>query len=147
MDAVVVIVLTLCSLVSGDEKGTPPPVPTAANGLPLCAMMEEINSFFTPLYDQPSFEDCMRDADMADVDFLASNEPPSEAQLQHFFHSSSCRTLYAALLRVFTEDMPHCAIDRAGTSIKTFGDKTFDELQHALLTSQAGHGWMTSFNL
>ncbi|EQC27630.1 hypothetical protein SDRG_14572 [Saprolegnia diclina VS20] len=147
MDVVVVILLTLCSAVTGDDKATPPPVPTAPNGLPLCAMMEGIDGYFTPLYDQPAFARCMREADMADVDFLASSEPPSEAQLELFFHSSSCRTLYSALLRVLTEEMPLCAIDRTGTSIKTLGDKTFDELQHALLTSQAEHGWMTSFNL
>nr|AIG56174.1 secreted protein [Achlya hypogyna] len=121
---------------------TPTAEPTTAdNGLRLCRLMDVLDSYFVPFFDE-----CMADSDMTDLDFLESATPPSLEQLTLFFESSACKSLYKALLGTFTEDMPLCAIDQAGTSIRSLGDLSFEELRIAILVNNQDHRWMDSYN-
>ncbi|OQR94980.1 hypothetical protein THRCLA_08048 [Thraustotheca clavata] len=135
---VTIIVLIALALVQFTPHRLPPQE-THINGTHLCSTLENLDSYFQPLYALPEFNLCIADSNM-NKDYY---EPLTLVELNDFFASAACKLLYSSLAQVFLEKMPLCAIDSSGTSIKTLGNITFEQLHDTFMKNYSLTQWMT----
>ncbi|KAF0709358.1 Aste57867_5948 [Aphanomyces stellatus] len=111
--------------------------------LQTCDKVLNLDTYFSPLVNEPSLVPCMKASGMASPDFLMSGRMPSRQQLANFFASPECRVFFEVVRQNYATKVPNCAVDSLGTPMKQLASLDFDQMgavytQALQLPRQAG---------